>query len=113
MTWKLNYLVTTLTGVSARVSLARSDWSFDHKNNEGGYDEPDPRKVGAVLQQPIVRDNRGLEYLCELERSHYNPQTDTLILVWKPMVAVHELPGELGDVPDVDPTKPVRTYAGE
>lgn len=113
MAWRLNYLVTTMPRVLAEVSVARSDWEFDHKNDEGGYGTADPRKVGYAVPAPRVKDNLAREYLTELVETHYNEQRDELIFVWKPVLLAEDLSVELKKVPDHNPMLKKVKYAGE
>ena len=112
MAWRMNYLVTTLPRATYEVAMALSDWSHAHsKDNDFAY--PDPKKVGYKIESPVVKDNKGDAYLCELVETHYNPQQDMLIFVWKPAIAVKDLPEELQAVPDHNPMLVRYKFAGE
>lgn len=107
MTWRLNYLVTTLPAAVVEVHNARKDWQLEH------YAIADPRKVGYAIPSPVVKDSRGVEYLCELVGTHYDASQGVLIFVWKPTLTSDELPDHLKNVPDHDPAIPSRKYGGE
>ena len=88
------------------------DWNFAH-SKEKGFQHADPKKIGYKIESPVVNDNAGKVYLCELVETHYNPQQDVLIFVWKPAFEASELPAALQAVPDHDPNLPLYRFAGE
>jgi hypothetical protein len=108
----MNYIVTTLPRSIAEVQMALGDWSCAH-SKDGNYAYPDPKKIGYKIESPVVRDNRDKLYLCELVETHYNAQADTLIFVWKPTLAIEDLPEDLQHVPDHNPTLLQHKFAGE
>lgn len=110
MAWRLTYLVTTLPRATVEVSRACVDWEFQHNR------PVDARKVGYGVPSPVTKDNAGKEYLCELVDTHYNAARDELIFVWKPTLAVDDLPdhmARLKTIPDQDPMEAPQKYAGE
>lgn len=108
----MTYVVTTLKRVTYEVQMARQNCEISQARQGRGH-AFDPGKVGYGIQSPVVKDNAGKEYLCELVETHYNQERDELIFVWKPMIAVDELPDELRNVPDHNPLSPLPGYAGE